>query len=89
LKVLNISTNGIKSVAAPSHEAVNEICQFMYENSSLEVLDLGSTKLQKSDACEIFHTLGNNASLKILNICHNNEYLYMCICVSLENLLFK
>jgi len=55
-----------------SYAAVNELCQLIHENSSLEVLDLGSTKLQNPDAYKIFRALENNTSLKILYVCHNN-----------------
>ena len=122
LKVFNISSNGVKSVAANeiahtlqdkqklevvnvswnefggglativaslkstkrlkelmlrqsgtvNQKAVNKICQVINENSSLEVLDLGSTKLQNLGAYKVFGALEENTTLKVLNVCRNN-----------------
>ena len=55
-----------------NQKAVNKICQVINENSLLEVLDLGSTKLHNMGAYKIFGALEENTTLKILNVCRNN-----------------
>ncbi|XP_065903615.1 protein NLRC3-like isoform X2 [Dysidea avara] len=55
-----------------NQKAVNKICQVINENSSLELLDLGSTKLQNLGAYKIFSALKENTTLKVLNVCRNN-----------------
>lgn len=70
-----------------NQKAVNKICQVINENSSLEVLDLGSTKLQNLGAYKIFGALKTNTTLKVLNVCRNNfdGYAVEQLCVALEN----
>ncbi|XP_065903604.1 protein NLRC3-like isoform X2 [Dysidea avara] len=67
LKELKLRQSGIVN-----QKAVNKICQVINENSSLEVLDLASTKLQNLGAYKIFGALDENTTLKVLNVCRNN-----------------
>jgi len=70
-----------------NQKAVNKICQVINENSSLEVLDLGSTKLQNLGAYKIFSALKDNTTLKVLNVCRNNfdDYAVEQLSISLAN----
>jgi len=70
-----------------NQKAVTKICQVINENSSLEVLDLGSTKLQNLGAYKIFRALKDNTTLKVLNVCRNNfdDYAVEQLSISLAN----
>ena len=67
LRELTLRQSGIVN-----QKAVNKICQVINENSSLQLLDLGSTKLQNLGAYKIFGALKDNTTLKVLNVCRNN-----------------
>jgi len=54
-----------------NHKAAENICQVIHENPLLEVLDIGSTQLQKLDAAKIFTALSNNRTLQVLDASHN------------------
>jgi len=54
-----------------NHKAAENICQVIRENPLLEVLDIGSTQLQKLDAAKIFNALTNNRILQVLDASHN------------------
>ena len=70
-----------------NQKAVNKICQVINENLSLEVLDLGSTKLQNLGAYEIFGALKENTTLKVFNVCQNNfnDYAVEQLSISFTN----
>ncbi|XP_065902514.1 NLR family CARD domain-containing protein 3-like [Dysidea avara] len=70
-----------------NQKTVNKTCQVINENSSLEVLDLGSTKLHNMGAYKIFGALEENTTLKVLNVCQNNfdDYAVKKLSFSLAN----
>ena len=70
-----------------NQKAVTKICQVINENSLLEILDLGSTKLQNLGAYKIFSALKDNTTLKVLNVCRNNfdDYAVEQLSISLAN----
>ena len=66
LKELMLHNSG-----AMNQRAVNNICDVINDNLSLEVVDLAFTKLLTSSADKIFRALANSSTLKLLNVSHN------------------
>ena len=66
LKTLNFNASG-----KINHKAAQNLCHVICENPMLEMLDVSSTQLRKSEAGNIFNALTNNKTLKVLNASYN------------------
>ena len=66
LKTLNFNASG-----KINHKAAQNLCHVICENPLLEMLDVSSTQLRKSEAGNIFNALTNNKTLKVLNASYN------------------
>ena len=73
-----------------NYAAAENICQIIYSNPWLEVLNISTTRLQPAGATRIFKALTNSRTLQILDVSHNEiddtttEQLIRSLCKSVK-----